>query len=281
VSVASIVVPAHNEAYVIGRLLSQLASSASPEEFEVLVIANGCTDDTVKTAESFGPMVRVVSTPVASKREALAIGNREATGFPRVYVDADVELRSEDVRALAAALRDPGVLAAAPELVLDLAASSWPVKWYYDVWTQLPEVRRGLFGRGVVAISEAGYSRIAELPPVLADDLAASLAFSPDERIVATGARVVVHPPLTFADLLRVRIRAATGVTQVERTEGAPVSTARTRPADLLGIVRNRPLMAPRVTLFLAVAMLARFRARRAVQRGDYSTWLRDESSRR
>jgi hypothetical protein len=78
-----------------------------------------------------------------------------------------------------------------------------------------------------------------------------------------------------------VRVRAATGVTQVERTEGAPVSTARTRPADLLAIVRGRPRMAPQVTLFLVVAMLARLRARRAVRHGDYSTWLRDESSRR
>lgn len=280
-SVASIVVPAHNEAYVIGRLLTQLASSADPDEFEILVVANGCTDDTVKAAESFGPMVRVVSTPAASKREALAIGNREATGFPRIYVDADVELRTEDVRALVKALTAPGVLAAAPELVLDLAASSWPVKWYYDIWTQLPEVARGLFGRGVVGVSEAGYTRIAGLPPVLADDLAASLAFSPGERIVATGARVVVHPPLTFSDLVKVRTRAATGVTQVEQTEGAPASTARTRPADLLAIVRSRPRTAPQVALFLVVAMLARHRARRAVRHGDYSTWLRDESSRR
>jgi hypothetical protein len=38
--------------------------------------------------------------------------------------------------------------------------------------------------------------------------------------------------------------------------------------------------MAPRVALFLAVAVLARLKARRAVRQGDYSTWLRDESSR-
>jgi hypothetical protein len=204
-----------------------------------------------------------------------------ARGFPRIYVDADVELRTEDVRALAEVLRRPGVLAAAPELVLAVAGSSWPVRWYYEVWTRLPEVQQGLFGRGVVAVSEAGYARLERLPSVLAEDLAASLAFSPAERIVAAGARVVVHPPLTLADLLRVRARAAVGVSQVERTEGAPPSTARTRPQDLLSIVRSRPRLTPRVTVFLAITILARFRARRAVRRGDFSTWLRDESSRR
>jgi hypothetical protein len=173
------------------------------------------------------------------------------------------------------------VLAAAPELVLDLADSSWPIRWYFDVWTRLPEVRRGLFGRGVVAISESGYARIAKLPPVLADDLAASLAFSLSERIVAVGAQVIVHPPLTFTDLMRVRTRVATGVTQVERTVRAPASTARTRPTDLLAIAKDEPRMAPRVALFLAVAMLARLRSSRAIRHGDYSTWHRDESSRR
>ncbi len=277
----SVIVPAHNEAPVIQRLLDRLASPASQGELEVLVVANGCVDDTAVVAESFAPTVRVLSIPSASKREALAVGNREAQGFLRIYVDADVELGIEDVRALAEVLRRPGMLAAAPELTLAFAGCSWPIRWYYDVWTRLPEVRRGLFGRGVVAVSEAGYARIAKLPPMMADDLAASLAFDPSERCVATGAHVIVRPPLTFADLLRVRTRAATGVVEVERTEQAPASTARTRPSDLLALVREKPATAPRVALFVAVAMLARFRASRAVRRGDYSTWLRDDSSRR
>lgn len=266
---------------MIGRLLGKLVASASPDELEILVIANGCTDDTADVAASFGPTIRVLSIPSASKREALLLGNREARGFPRIYVDADVELRTEDVSALTEALHRSGALAAAPELVLDFTGSSWPIRWYYDIWTRLPEVRRGLFGRGVVAISEAGYARMAKLPPLLADDLIASLSFSPTERIVAEGAQVIVRPPLKFADLLRVRTRAATGVAQVERTEGAPSSTARTRLPDLLAIVRDRPRMTPRVALFVAVAVLARLRASQAVRHGDYSTWLRDESSRR
>jgi hypothetical protein len=39
--------------------------------------------------------------------------------------------------------------------------------------------------------------------------------------------------------------------------------------------------MAPRLAIFLSVTVLARLRAGRMVARGDYSTWLRDESSRR
>ena len=129
---------------------------------------------------------------------------------------------SADVRALADALARPGALAAGPERVLALSGASWLVRWYYDVWARLPEVRSGLFGRGVIGLSEAGHARVASLPPLLADDLAASLVFGPDERVIVPGARVVVHVPRTAGDLLRRRVRAAMGVDQVEQAEGGP-----------------------------------------------------------
>jgi hypothetical protein len=112
-----------------------------------------------------------------------------------MYVDADVELGTEDIRALDEALRRSGALAAGPQRVLALAGSPWLVRWYYDVWARLPEVRSGLFGRGVIGLSEAGHARVASLPPLLADDLAASLVFAPEERVIVAGARVVIHAP--------------------------------------------------------------------------------------
>jgi hypothetical protein len=277
---ASIVIPAHNEEDVLGRLLVQLVPPTGDVEFDVVVVANGCTDNTVAVASSFGPNVRVLSIPVASKREALTAGNRAATSFPRLYVDADVELAAKDARALAEALGKPGVLAVGPERTHAMAGRSWLIRWYYDVWARLPEVERGLFGRGVVGVSAAGYQRIAHLPPLLADDLAASLAFSPHERVIVSNARVTVHPPRTFRHLLRIRTRVAMGVDQIEQTEDAPSSSARTRVLDLLAITYREPHLALRVVLFMATAILARSKARSMTARGDYSTWLRDHSSR-
>ncbi len=266
---------------MIGRLLSQLTSAAEPGELEVIVVANGCADDTAAVAAGFGPPVKVLTMDAASKRTALRAGDDAAQGFPRVYVDADVELGTEDLRALCEAVSRPGILAAAPQRVLAMAGRPWPVRWYYDIWTRLPEVRRGLFGRGVIAVGEAGHARIISLPPLLADDLAASLAFAATERMVVPRARVVVHPPRTLADLLRRRIRAMQGVAQIEQDAGAPDSTARTQLSDLVAMARGKPLLAPKVAVFIAVTVAARTRARRVVRRGDYSTWLRDESSRR
>ncbi|MET8506114.1 glycosyltransferase, partial [Streptomyces sp. NPDC004787] len=213
----SIVIPAHNEERTLGRLLDRLLEGAAEREFDVLVVANGCTDGTAAVAAARGPAVRVVETPVPSKHEALRLGDRHARGFPRVYVDADVELGATDVRALTAALTGPGaVLAAAPERELPMTGCSWRVRAYYRVWQRLPAVREGLFGRGVIAMTAEGHARVAALPPLMADDLAASLAFTPTERAVVPTARVTVHPPRTWPDLIRRRIRAATSTAQLE-----------------------------------------------------------------
>ncbi len=272
-------VPAHNEAAVIGRLLRGLLDGAAPGEFSVLVVANGCTDDTVAVSSAFGPDVTVLESPVASKAAALKAGDAAASGFPRLYVDADVELTASGVRALAAALERSGTHAAAPARALDMTGASWPVRWYYDVWTMLPSVREGLFGRGVVAVDAEGHRRLAALPSVMADDLAASIAFTAAERVIVPEARVVIRPSRTFADLLRRRVRAVTSVTEVEGRDDMP-APPRTGLSDLVRLTRSRPSLAPKTALFAAVAVLAKLRARRAVRRGDYSTWLRDESSR-
>ncbi|MFI6481516.1 glycosyltransferase [Nonomuraea sp. NPDC050663] len=265
----SIVIPAHNEAAVVGRLLSAL----QPSEFDIVVVANGCTDSTAAVAASHG--ARVIETPVPSKREALRLGDQAAVGFPRLYVDADVVIGADDVRLLCDALSTGGVLASAPERDLALADRPLGVRWYYSVWSRLPEVASQLFGRGVIAVSEEGNKRIMELPQVMADDLAASMAFSATERAVVRGARVVIQTPRTVDDLLRRRIRAVTSVAEYEQSSSG--SSARTGLGDLARIAVLRPLQ---VVWFMTVAVLARRAGRKMIAAGDYSTWLRDESSR-
>ena len=276
---------------MIGRLLDGLLSDPRPgavEDLDIVVVCNGCTDDTVRIASERAPAVRVVEIPEPSKHLALRTGDQYARGFPRVYVDADVVLAAADIQALVGVLMSAdGILAAAPERELPLGGSAWPVRAYYRVWQRLPAVRQGLFGRGVIAVTEAGYARIAALPPLMADDLVASLAFGPAERRVVDTARVVVQPPRTWGDLIRRRIRAATSTAQVEQhqreaggQDGVGAPSARTGKADLGALLRTQPSLFPAVLVFLTVALAARRGARKAIRQGDFGTWLRDESSR-
>jgi Glycosyl transferase family 2 len=274
---ASVIIPAHNEARSIERLLRALLADAAPGELEVVVVCNGCTDDTGAIARAF-PDVLVEEIPVPSKHAALRRGDALATVTPRVYLDADLELGTRDLRTLVAELDRPGVEAVGPRRVMRCDASSWPVRSYYRVWEQLPQVRVGLFGRGVIAVSGAGLSRIIGLPAAMSDDLAVSEAFTTDERAVAP-AQVVIHPPRTVADLLRRRVRVATGTGQL-RQAGAVRAESTTRLTTLLDIVRTEPARAGDAVVFLTVTALARVRARRRLRRHDFTTWDRDESSR-
>ncbi|MFE4635327.1 glycosyltransferase [Streptomyces sp. NPDC056773] len=284
----SIVIPAHNEGRVIGRLLDALLAEAPATGPDIVVVCNGCTDDTAAVAAARGPRVRVVEIPTPSKHRALRVGDEHARGFPRLYVDADVVVGAADVRALADALATtPALLAAAPGRDIPLTGCAWPVRAYYRVWQLLPAVREGLFGRGVIAVSEPGHARLAALPPLMADDLAASLAFEPGERQVVESARVVVLPPRTWGDLIKRRVRAATSSAELERFQAARASgsaeaqpSARTGTGDLRALLRAQPRLLPGVVVFVVAALAARRGSRRAIRSGDFSTWLRDESSR-
>lgn len=275
-------IPAHNEGRVIGRLLDSLLTDPSDDDTDIVVVCNGCTDDTARIAAERGPRVRVIEIPVPSKHAALRAGDEHARGFPRVYVDADVVLTGSDVRTLTGPLRDDtsGVLATAPERRVPLAGCAWRVRAYYRVWQRLPAVREGLFGRGVIAVSKAGHARIAALPPLMADDLAASLAFTPEERLVVREAGVVVHPPRTWPDLIRRRVRAAVSTAQVERHQPPEQASARTSKANLKDLLRGEPRLFAGVVVFVAAAVVARRRAEKAIRAEDFGTWLRDESSR-
>lgn len=275
--VASVVIPAHDEAQVIGRTLSGLVDRAGGCRLEIVVVCNGCTDGTAAVARRY-PGVRVLEIPEPSKQAAVAVGNRAATTYPRIHLDADVTISCADVLLLARALRG-GVHAAAPSRVVQVRRSSWVVRSYYRVWERLPQVRDGLFGRGVIALSEEGQRRVDALPRVMSDDLAVSEAFAPAERRVVDDAVVVVHAPRTTADLVRRRVRVVTGNAQAADL-GIRHASSVTTPGVLLRMGARDPRVGVRVPLFLGIGLVARWRSRRAVRAGDFTTWLRDESSR-
>ena len=57
----SVIIPAHNEERVISRLLEALTLGHTPGELEIIVVCNGCSDDTAGVARGFGAPVQVLS----------------------------------------------------------------------------------------------------------------------------------------------------------------------------------------------------------------------------
>lgn len=271
----SVIIPAHNEESVLPRLLRALLDDAAG--LEILVVCNGCTDGSADAARSF-PSVRVVELATASKHAAMLRGLDEARGRWTIFLDADVLVSAGDLRRLVHPLESGSALAAGPRRRIDARGSQWPVRAYYDVWERLPQVRDGLFGRGVIALGPGGVGAFRALPPMMSDDLVISECFSPDQRAIVDAATVTIRTPRTSRDLIRRRTRVAMGNTDADRA-GLRGQRSRTSTRTLLQIARADPRLAPKVVVFLAIASISRAAARRARRAGD-SQWLRDDSSR-
>ena len=152
----SVIIPAHNEAAVIERCLRALTAGALLGELEVIIVCNGCTDDTAAVARAVCPDATIIELPAASKPAALNAGDQRATRFPRIYLDADVELSIEAARETARTLDDTGTMCAAPAAEFQLAGRPKLIRRYYRVWQQLPYVTEDMVGSGVYGLSEAG-----------------------------------------------------------------------------------------------------------------------------
>jgi glycosyltransferase involved in cell wall biosynthesis len=105
----SFVIPAHNEAALIGRTLSALHSSgqAAREPYEVVAVDDASTDGTGTIAREHGARVVVVNfRRIAATRNA---GAREAVGELLFFVDADTVVPARALRAAVRSLRDGAV----------------------------------------------------------------------------------------------------------------------------------------------------------------------------
>lgn len=276
----SIVIPAYNEQAVIGRCLRALTQRPVDGGIEIIVACNGCHDDTAEIARQFGPPVRVVETQQASKIVALNLGDQAATGFPRVFLDADVEVALDTIEAVAAHLREGKVHAVAPAMHVDTSGASILVKAFYKVWLSQPYHRRGLIGGGFYAISQEGRARFDQFPDVIADDEFVRAQFADDERLMLHDHRFTIRAPHTVRDLVRVKTRSRLGLWQLRRRYPHLQDNSTINPWEGRRIVLTRPWLWPAAVVFLGVNIAIRIRAKRQWKTIDNYQWERDESSR-
>jgi glycosyltransferase involved in cell wall biosynthesis len=269
----SIVVPAHDEAPVIGRTLNALQDGLDLRDVEILVVANGCSDDTAEVARTLASQANVIEIAQASKAEALRTGDRAATRMPRLYVDADVSLTGTAAAATLRALAT-GAVAARPPAVYDTAAATWPVRSYYRARSKMASMHTHAWGAGVYGLSEQARERFSEFPDVVGDDLWIDQLLAPGELQVVDTDPVVVRTPRDSRRLLRILRRAQHG--KREPGDSAPNgSTQSAALRDLRQVARSGRGGWIDAVVYAAFALAARARSSPGNLR-----WERDDSSR-
>lgn len=260
---ATVILPAHNEVGYIEGCLDALLASDGPEAVQVLVVANGCTDQTASVAEGYAPMaakrgweLSVIDLPEGGKIGALNAGDAAARGAVRVYLDADVIVDPDLLPAILEAL-DTGQPRYASGQPRVSRAQSWVTRAYARFWTRLPFVTQDVPGFGIFAVNAAGRARWGAFPDIISDDTFVRLTFAPEERRRVTPG--YAWPMVEgFRRLVRVRRRQDIGVAEVaERFPQMPANDG--VPGVRPGFVLRRALADPvAFTVYAAVALAVR-----------------------
>lgn len=208
---ASIIIPAHNEGAIIGRLLEVISPFAKTGQLEVHVICNGCVDDTSSVARRYyGVTVHELGLP--SKSEALNCGDRSAGDvYPRLYIDADVVLSEEAIWKVIKTLSAGEYLAAAPQLRVVVEGRPWIVRDFYAKFMESNWVKDELIGSGFYALSREGRTYFDSFPNLINDDLFVRNLFSTKQRCSVKDAEFWVQAPLTVRALIRAKTRVQIG----------------------------------------------------------------------
>lgn len=276
--IMSVVIPAHDEVAIIERTL--LPMLEGDDELEIIVVANACNDHTAAVVTNLSSRIRVVEIDEASKIAALNAGDAVATVLPRAYVDADVRVSLDALRALAVSLADPcDARVAAPSLRVSTSNASWAVRRYYQAWALSTYRRDGHVGSGIYAVSAAGRSRWATFPDVIADDRFVQLQFSAQERTTLADHYFEVPAPRTLGAVIRRGARIKAGNVELHSLQ-VPGAASRPGVRAMLTIGVRQPRLWAALGVYCVAYAAIVVRAGWIVRRPAPIAWNRDDSSR-
>ena len=275
----SVIIPAHNEAGVIEATLRSILASKLDRTLQIIVVANGCTDDTAARARAVGGPVLVIETPIGSKTHAMNLGDRIARYFPRAFVDADIQLSDNALQNVVDAFKDPNCRIAAPTARHEYSGYNPFLAGYYQLWRSLPYVRTAIMGSGFYAIDATLRSRFSEFPALTADDKFMRNLTRPEERRVVEGCHAIIKMPETFHDLLHVKTRWTYGNMELANVRPDLNVNDQDRYKGVPAHLLLRPWLWPHVPAFVFIYLYTRNAARKKIAQKQ-TTWERDDSSR-
>jgi glycosyltransferase involved in cell wall biosynthesis len=282
---ASVIVPAHNEAAVIGDCLRSVLASTIADALDVLVVCNGCTDGTEGAARAVSERIRVLESPVAAKHAALNLGDEAALAPVRVYLDADTTVSPGAIEAVVGLLERGPALAASPRIAFDTTRCSWPARQFHRIWQRSPYYTGTTLGAGFYALSAEGRRRFDRFPPVVGDDHFVSGLFAAGERATAEGHSYTPLLPTTLRSMLHVHLRhygahAEFDAWWEEHGDGALPGHVATGAGWLAPLARS-PANWPGLVLYVGLKLVSVPLGRRTSRQLAAGRWHRDEAGRR
>lgn len=274
----SVIIPAHNEEAVIHRTLEGVLAD-DIDDLEIVVVVNGSSDRTAEIARGLDDRISVIETETPGKTNALNLGEKELSSFPRVYLDADIQLRPGTLSAIIAACDESHPIVS-PRPDYDLSGCSLGMKLYMQAEAYNDYYGKGApNGSGCFVLSRDARSRWREFPQVIADDGFVQNQFHPEEARTVPGTAAVVLPPRDLRSQLTVRARVRRGRFELHQRFPEIMGKHRSQIGVVLGRMAVRPWAWPALVVYTSVKLRERLNARRQLARGE-TGWGRDDSAR-
>lgn len=276
---ATILIPAYNEAEVIGHTLTSLTRDMLPGEFRIVVVPNACRDATAEVARAACPQARVIETPQPGKANAMNLGHNAAPDGITIVLDADLTVTAADLRALIAPIEAGKAEASCGRMKVDLTGCSLAVRGFYSIWSRRSYASGAKFG-GVFALSESAAAQIFPLPAVIADDTYVSRSVPAADKAYAPDCSFTARVPRDLASLIRVRRRVLRGNRQLAHMGVLPQrDICGAKGKGLLREMLTCPCLLAGLAVYGLVGLLARA-GLEAEGRRSSLRWERDDSSR-
>ncbi len=287
-----IIIAAYNEASVIKDTLASLHTNGAINHYQLLVVCNGCTDETDSVIRTHFPHVLRFNLTHPSKALAIRYAESLNPGFPRIYLDADITLTALNAHTLielAKSQKQPCLLIPSSDLIS--THSTALVKSYYRTWYKTPHVQQSGFGAGTYVINKIGRDGFGEWPELIADDAFVRLQFASDHVNVTQKAKVAVKAPKTLWSLIKVKSRSKLGNLELnaymsQNSSQQLESNSVNKPPQRIA---NSGVSEQSVTsisykwydkgVYLTINLVALMMAKWQFLTG-YRTWQRDESNR-
>lgn len=114
----SVIIPAHNEEKIIGKTIESVLSLDYPKQkLEVIVVDDGSTDNTYKTAKKYeSKRVRIFRKKQGGKASALNFGIKKSSADFILTLDADCFPRKNLLKKMLGYFNDPRVMSVVPAI---------------------------------------------------------------------------------------------------------------------------------------------------------------------
>jgi len=222
----SVIIPAHNEAYIIEKTIKHVLLSDYNSEIEVIVVDDGSTDNTSEIVTKISKRnknVKLLQTPHCGKASAINKGMKFAKNDILIVLDADSIVEKDCFKKLVNKFEDEKV--AAVSGIIRAIKNNNPLTWFQDFEYMLSSTWRFLLSKIDSAYILPGFAafRKKALEDVnyfsadtFAEDFDIGLKLrKKGYKIEMSNATIYTRVPETITGLIKQRLRWGRGTIDV------------------------------------------------------------------